>query len=109
MRPRSGDMKNIRSGTNIGLGFPNGQGAQRSFVEVVWRGQTIILFKNSDAAIKQLLLTLNEDDQFVIEDLDETHLFVDGNSIERISERFEVALEENVYKLGDGVEVTNAW
>lgn len=65
---------------------------------------------NSDEAMKQLLLSLNaEQEPFIIEDLDDKHVLVDRNSIERLKERFSMALEENVYKLKDGQEVKSTW
>lgn len=55
--------------------------------------------------MKQLVLSLNERDQFIIEDLDETHVFIDASYVDTLQERFDVALEENIYKLADGIEV----
>ena len=63
----------------------------------------------SDPAVKQLLLLMNGEDAFIIEDLDESHLFIDPQAIDRVRERFEVRMEENVYKLSDGQVVTANW
>lgn len=59
--------------------------------------------------MKQLLLLMHSEDAFIIEDLDESHLFVDAGSIARLKTRFEVKMEENVYKLSDGTEVKATW
>jgi TFIIH basal transcription factor complex TTD-A subunit len=59
--------------------------------------------------MKQLLVNLNEQESFIIQDLDETHLLVDPAYIDRLKERFELALEENIYKLSDGTEVKATW
>jgi TFIIH basal transcription factor complex TTD-A subunit len=64
---------------------------------------------NSDPAMKQLILQLNEKDQFIIEDLDETHVLMDASYVDRLQEKFDLALEENVYKLSDGTEVKSTW
>lgn len=64
----------------------------------------------SDEAMKQLLLHLNEQDQqFIIEDLDETHVLIDAAYVDKLKQRFEVALEENIYRLSDGTEVKASW
>ncbi|KAI3634018.1 hypothetical protein MIR68_007382 [Amoeboaphelidium protococcarum] len=63
-----------------------------------------------DPAIKQLLVLINEEEfTFIIEDLDECHLLIDPSSVDRLKERFEGRLEENVFKLSDGVEVKSTW
>lgn len=67
------------------------------------------LFYDSDAAVKQLLILINESEAFIIEDLDDTHLFIDANSVEKLKEKFHLKMEENVYKLGDGIEVKSTW
>jgi tetrahydromethanopterin S-methyltransferase subunit G len=35
---------------------------------------------------------------FIIEDLDETHLFIDTDHIDEVMERLDEILEENTYK-----------
>ena len=58
--------------------------------------------------MKQLLLKMNTDTdrQFIIEDLDETHLLVDPAQVAVLKEKFAEALEENVYKLDAEVKAT---
>ena len=55
------------------------------------------LFNASDAAIKQIILDLDSKNSFVISDLDETHLFVDGNILSVIQEQLIEILEDNTY------------
>lgn len=38
----------------------------------------------SDSAVKQILLSLNETERFLVEDLDETHLIISTDHIERV-------------------------
>ncbi|CAG8521235.1 4709_t:CDS:2 [Ambispora gerdemannii] len=54
-----------------------------------------------DPAVKQVILSMNNSEHkpFIIEDLDETHLFVDTTHVERIKRRVEQLLEENTYKV----------
>ena len=66
--------------------------------------------------MKMLLLKLNEEEgqrpngePFIIEDLDERHLLVQEKQVERINQRFAQALEENVYRPSEGVEVKSTW
>lgn len=56
-----------------------------------------ISLTNSDAAIKQIILDLDAKSSFVISDLDETHLFVDGNILSTIQEQLVQILEDNTY------------
>ena len=66
---------------------------------------------DSDPAMKQLLLKLNEEERepFIIEDMDERHLLVQEKAVEQIKARFAEALEENVYRATDGVDVKATW
>lgn len=59
---------------------------------------------HSDPATKQILLTLNGEMQppFIVEDLDETHLFIDTDYIDEVMERLDEILEENTYKGAEG-------
>ena len=59
--------------------------------------------------MKQLLLKLDKEEKFIIEDLDETHVFIDANYVEKLKSRFEVALDENVYKVEGQIEVKSTW
>ncbi|KAK0560646.1 hypothetical protein OC861_006187 [Tilletia horrida] len=52
-------------------------------------------------ALKQLILLLNTRSElgFVLEDLDPTHLFINGKFIDFIRENLEQELEKNTYNL----------
>ncbi len=51
--------------------------------------------------MKQLILHLNETRNFLIQDLDETHLLVDEKHLDYIKEQVHEILERNVYKEKD--------
>ena len=57
----------------------------------------LMLFYHSDVPVKQLILVLNETHNFVIKDLDETHVLVDPEYIELIKKEVSNSLEKNVY------------
>ena len=61
----------------------------------------------SDPAMKQLLLKLHEEEPFIIEDLDDTHLFIQEKYMDTLQQKFDLALEENVYKVAE--EVRSTW
>ena len=69
----------------------------------IWRVFPILTFACSDSAVKQLVLTLDEKEHFIIEDLDETHVLIDANSADRLQDELDQALNENTYSL-DGAE-----
>ncbi|KIM24966.1 hypothetical protein M408DRAFT_75062 [Serendipita vermifera MAFF 305830] len=56
-----------------------------------------------DAAVKQILLQMNErrreDNYFVIEDLDQTHLLIKADEEEGMRQELEVELEKNTYSM----------
>ncbi|KDN37311.1 nucleotide excision repair, TFIIH, subunit [Tilletiaria anomala UBC 951] len=52
-----------------------------------------------DPAVKQLILVINEQMVFVIEDLDETHLLIDPSMVEAMRIRLDDELEKNTYTL----------
>ncbi|KAL5521105.1 hypothetical protein ACEPAG_9027 [Sanghuangporus baumii] len=52
-----------------------------------------------DAAVKQILLTLNEKQSFVIEDLDDFHLVIKADEEFRVRRQLETELEKNTYSL----------
>ena len=56
---------------------------------------------DSDSSVKQIILGLNEKGQFIIEDLDETHVFVDASCIEQLRADTDEILNENTYKVED--------
>lgn len=59
------------------------------------------LFKKSDSAMKQFLLYLDDINElggrFVVEDLDETHLFIDSNYVDRLKEKIDDLMEKHSY------------
>ncbi|KDQ16628.1 hypothetical protein BOTBODRAFT_30551 [Botryobasidium botryosum FD-172 SS1] len=50
-----------------------------------------------DAAVKQILLHMNTEQHFIIQDLDDTHLVIKGEELERIRRALDVELEKNTY------------
>lgn len=77
---------------------------------VVTHANTKLTMTSSDASVKQLLLQMDTDDfRFIIQDLDDTHLLVDPKSVQQLKLKFESRLEENVFKLADGVVVNSTW
>ncbi|KAI0828508.1 nucleotide excision repair TFIIH subunit [Trametes gibbosa] len=52
-----------------------------------------------DSAVKQILLTLNERDNFIIEDLDDYHVVIKADEEYRVRRELEVELEKNTYSL----------
>lgn len=52
-----------------------------------------------DSAVKQILLTMNEKDPFVIEDLDDYHLVIKADEEYRVRRELEAELEKNTYSL----------
>ncbi|KAJ3740079.1 hypothetical protein F5050DRAFT_142429 [Lentinula boryana] len=53
----------------------------------------------SDAAVKQILLTMNEQQSFIIEDLDDNHLVIKADDEFRVRRQLETELEKNTYSL----------
>jgi len=47
--------------------------------------------------MKQFILHLNDKSQFVIDDLDETHLLVEETSVDMIQREIATLMEKNVY------------
>ncbi|KAF5390940.1 hypothetical protein D9757_003929 [Collybiopsis confluens] len=56
-------------------------------------------FLPSDAAVKQILLTMNEQQSFIIEDLDDHHLVIKADEEFRVRRQLETELEKNTYSL----------
>ncbi|THU90415.1 nucleotide excision repair TFIIH subunit [Dendrothele bispora CBS 962.96] len=52
-----------------------------------------------DAAVKQILLIMNEQQSFIIEDLDDHHLVIKADEEYRIRRQLETELEKNTYTL----------
>lgn len=48
-----------------------------------------------DPAVKQILLQLDENDRFIIQDLDDTHLLVSADAVDRLKADLEMELEKN--------------
>ncbi|KAF8132421.1 hypothetical protein EV363DRAFT_1164101, partial [Boletus edulis] len=55
-----------------------------------------------DSAVKQILLSMNEKEPFIIEDLDEHHLIVKVDEEYRVRKELETELEKNTYSLEAG-------
>ncbi|KAI0666462.1 hypothetical protein C8Q78DRAFT_984241 [Trametes maxima] len=53
----------------------------------------------SDSAVKQILLTLNEKENFIIEDLDDHHVVIKADEEYRVRRELEAELEKNTYSL----------
>ncbi|KIO31291.1 hypothetical protein M407DRAFT_19668 [Tulasnella calospora MUT 4182] len=52
-----------------------------------------------DSAVKQILLTLNEKEAFIVEDLDETHVIIAPDKVERVRQALASELEKNAFSL----------
>ncbi|CBQ73744.1 related to TFB5-component of general transcription and DNA repair factor TFIIH [Sporisorium reilianum SRZ2] len=52
-----------------------------------------------DAAVKQLILSLDERNRFIIMDLDDTHLLISPDRIDWLRAELDVELEKNTYTL----------
>jgi hypothetical protein len=50
-----------------------------------------------DVTVKQFLLHLDETLHFILADLDETHLLVDGQHVDELQKRLDGLLDENAY------------
>ncbi|EMD36168.1 hypothetical protein CERSUDRAFT_51929 [Gelatoporia subvermispora B] len=53
----------------------------------------------SDSAVKQILLTMNEKDSFIIEDLDDHHVVIKADEEWKVRRELEAELEKNTYSL----------
>ncbi|OSC98878.1 hypothetical protein PYCCODRAFT_1374376, partial [Trametes coccinea BRFM310] len=52
-----------------------------------------------DSAVKQILLALNEKENFIIEDLDDYHVVIKADQEYRVRRELEQELEKNTYSL----------
>jgi len=52
-----------------------------------------------DSAVKQILLTMNERDNFIVEDLDDFHIIIKADEEYRVRKQLEMELEKNTYSL----------
>ncbi|KAJ2885302.1 hypothetical protein H4R27_001483 [Coemansia aciculifera] len=53
-----------------------------------------------DPAAREVLLKLNTKDQFIIEDLDNTHLFINSTHLERVQRALDELMNSNTYEVG---------
>ncbi|KAJ7182705.1 hypothetical protein C8R43DRAFT_10972 [Mycena crocata] len=54
---------------------------------------------DSDPAVKEILISMNEKDSFIIEDLDDYHLVIKADEEYRVRRELEIELEKNTYSL----------
>jgi len=52
-----------------------------------------------DVAVKQILLAKNQEQNFVIEDLDDYHLLIKAEEEDRVRRMLDTELEKNTYSL----------
>jgi len=52
-----------------------------------------------DVAVKQILLAKNQEQHFIIEDLDDYHLLIKPEEEERVRRMLDTELEKNTYSL----------
>ncbi|EJD07932.1 nucleotide excision repair, TFIIH, subunit [Fomitiporia mediterranea MF3/22] len=52
-----------------------------------------------DAAVKQILLTLNEKQSFIVDDLDDFHVVIKADMEFNVRRQLEAELEKNTYSL----------
>lgn len=52
----------------------------------------------SDVSIKEIMLALDADMHFIIEDLDERRLFIETSQLDAIKAKIAALLEENIFK-----------
>jgi len=52
-----------------------------------------------DSAVKQILLTMNERDNFIVKDLDDFHVIIKADEEYRVRKQLEQELEKNTYSL----------
>ncbi|KAK0495656.1 nucleotide excision repair TFIIH subunit [Armillaria luteobubalina] len=57
------------------------------------------VLSTSDAAVKQILLAMNERQTFIIEDLDDNHLLIKQEMEYYVRKELETELEKNTYSL----------
>ena len=56
------------------------------------------LFISSDEAVKEIVCALDSQEHFIIEELDENHLFIDSNKFNQVKEHVERTLEQNIFR-----------
>lgn len=55
----------------------------------------------SDAAVREIIMDLDSEHHFIIEELDEQHLFVETAKIDFVKAHVERVLESNIYRSKD--------
>ncbi|KAI8393537.1 TFIIH subunit TTDA/Tfb5 [Radiomyces spectabilis] len=61
-----------------------------------------------DSTVKQIILNLNKRGNFVIEDLDDTHLFIEASWVKQLQYELDRILDENSYTIsGEDKESRN--
>ncbi|KAJ2355774.1 hypothetical protein IWW50_002153 [Coemansia erecta] len=55
-------------------------------------------FIECDPAAREVLLRLNSEEKFIIEDLDTTHLFINSKFLQRIQTALDELMDSNTYK-----------
>ncbi|KAG4086445.1 general transcription factor IIH subunit 5-like protein [Neocallimastix lanati (nom. inval.)] len=63
------------------------------------KAQKGALIEVSDPTVKSVLKELDEEDHFIIEDLDETHVFINYRAVEKIRNELDKIMEDNTYKI----------
>ena len=56
------------------------------------------MINSSDASVKEILYSLDSQMNFIIQDLDDTSLFIDETQIDEIKMRVSNILDEHVFK-----------
>lgn len=51
-----------------------------------------------DVSVKEILLSLDNELHFIVEDVDERHLFVETSQLAVVKKRLDAILNENVFK-----------
>ena len=52
-----------------------------------------------DVPTREFILHLNETHQFIIAELDETHLFIDRNFVKKVQDELKMHFEEQVFTI----------
>ena len=61
-----------------------------------WRAFDGLSLRVSDSAVKQILLTMNEKDPFIIEDLDEYHLVIKADDEYRVRRELDAEVRSGI-------------
>jgi len=66
---------------------------------IIYKIYFYYFYHSSDPTVKSVLLELDEENHFIIKDLDETHVFVNSIAVEMIREKLDQIMEDNTYKI----------